>query len=59
MANLRVKITVLSEGSEDAHWTIRILPLHVADLLGNLRSWFVICDYWILIRFVYFEVRCF
>ena len=59
MCNLRVKITVLSEGGVDAHWTIRILPLHVVDLLGNHRSWFVICDYWILIRFVYFEVRCF
>ena len=31
----------------------------LANLLGNERPLFVICDWWIAIRFVCFKGRCF
>ena len=39
-----------SKSKESALFRLHILE----DLLGNKRSWFVICDWWISIRFFVF-----
>ena len=47
--------------SSKANWLLRfsLLSIILTDLLGNKRSWFVICDWWISIRFVHFCVARF
>ena len=44
-----------SKSEESALSRLQIL----ADVLGNKRSWFVICDWWISIRFVCFCISRF
>ena len=53
---LRCQKTLSITISEEAALSSLSRLYILANLLGNERPWFVICDWWISIRFVYFCV---